>query len=78
MGRKEIKRQLKVKCKAMEYKIIRIANVPDSDSMFALLFDGIDVSELYVNPYIRYASLQTLSSISIHESRDISHWFDFD
>ena len=68
------KRKFVERMKKEGYKVVTFYQ-DDDKTIFATVVKGSTVSEVYVNNDVTYASIQTLSSVCIHKSLEITDLF---
>ena len=68
------KREFVKRMKEEGYKVVTFYQ-DDDKTIFATVVKGSTVSEVYVNNNVTYATIQTLSSVCIHEALEITDLF---
>lgn len=68
------KREFVKRMKEEGYKVVTFYQ-NDDKTIFATVVRGSDVSEVYVNNNVTYATIQTLSSVCIHKALEITDLF---
>ena len=68
------KREFVKRMKEEGYKVVTFYQ-NDDKAIFATVVRGSNVSEVYVNNNVTYATIQTLSSVCIHKALEITDLF---
>ena len=68
------KREFVKRMKEEGYKVVTFYQ-DDDKTIFATVVKDSTVSEVYVNNYVTYATIQTLSSMCIHKALEITDLF---
>lgn len=68
------KREFVKRMKEEGYKVVTFYQ-NDDKAIFATVVRGSNVSEVYVNNNVTYATIQTLSSVCVHKALEITDLF---